>query len=200
MNRYLLIILIFFLFNPLIFSSVFALQQVAGALVINVPIGGSNSVKYGLLNDGNETIKISLRAEGDVVQYLSFLESVDLPPNKIVYTEITVTIPTDYDKSLGGNLTGYLYALQEGNPGQVKINIQMKKIVNIIIPGLPSVIKTTTTKITTTTITNNPKKEVQNSVTGLVVMSSSYLNYPIMIFLILIIAGMGIYIIKIRRR
>lgn len=197
MNKYLLVILIFFLFNFFIFSSAFALQQVAGILLINVPIGGTNSVKYGLVNDGNETIKISLRAEGDAATYLSFPKTVDLPPHKMMYTDIVATIPTDYDKSLGGNLTGYVYALQEGEPGQVKINIQMKKLVNIVIPGLPSVIKE---KTVTSIITNSLQQESFTPLTGLFVTSSSSLNYPIMFFLILIILAMGIYIIKIRRR
>jgi hypothetical protein len=197
MNTYLLLILLFFLFNSFIFSNVFALQQVAGTLVMTVPIGESNSAKYGLVNDGNETTTITLRAEGDAAPYLSFPETVNLPPQKLIYTDITATIPDNYDKSLGGDLRGYVYALQEGTPGQVKINIQMKKLVNIIIPGLPAVIKETTT---TTVIPNNPKKESQNSMTGLVVNPSLSLNYPIMIFFILIIIGMGIYIIKIRRR
>lgn len=199
MSKLLPIILIFILFNCFIFSSVFALQQVAGTLMFNITIGGSSSVKYGLVNDGNETITISLRAEGDVAPYLSFPEKVDLSPKKLIYTDITAKIPDDYDKSLGGELRGYIYALQEGTPGQVKINVQMKKLVNIIIPGLPAVTRTTTT-IPTTTILSNLKQEVKNPSTGLVVESSSFPIYPVMIFFVLIIVGMGIYIIKVRRR
>ena len=177
-------------------SSVNALLQVAGPLVITVPIGGSNSSRYGLINDGNETITVSLRAEGDVAPYLSFPGTVDLIPHKTVYTNITAKIPADYDKSLGGNLTGYVYALQEGKTGQVKINVQMKKLVNIIIPGLPSVAK----EITTNIIMNSFQQGTQNPLSGLVVMFSSNSNSLILIILVLIILTMGIYIIKIRRR
>lgn len=110
-----------------------ALEQIAGRLVISVPIGGSNSTQYGLINDENETITVSLRAEGNVAKYLSFPETVDLPVNKIIYTNITAKVPPDYNVSLGRNITGFVYALQEGKPGQVKINIQMKKSVTITI-------------------------------------------------------------------
>jgi len=120
----------------LLIQNAFALQQVAGALVIPVPIGGSNSARYGLMNDGNETITVSLRAEGDVAKYLSFPATVDLPSKKVVYTNITANIPTNYDVSLGRNITGYLYALQEGkSSGQVQINVQMMKSVTIVVSG-----------------------------------------------------------------
>jgi len=120
----------------LLIQNAFALQQVAGALVIPVPIGGSNSARYGLMNDGNETITVSLRAEGDVAKYLSFPATVDLPSKKVIYTNVTATMPADYDVSLGRNITGYLYALQEGkSSGQVQINVQMMKSVTIVVSG-----------------------------------------------------------------
>jgi hypothetical protein len=119
----------------LLATNAFALQEVAGTIIISTPIGGTNSSKFGLLNDGNETITVSLRAEGDVAKYLSFPENVSLEPKKFVYTNITATIPADYDKT--GNITGFLYALQEGSPGQVKINIQLMKSVVISVYGQP---------------------------------------------------------------
>jgi hypothetical protein len=117
----------------LLVPSTLALQQVAGALVINVPIGGSNSTKYGLINDGKETITVSLRAEGDVSKYLSFPETVTLEPNKIVYVDVEARLPNDYND--GSAISGWLYALQEGKPGQVRINVQMKKNVTILVTG-----------------------------------------------------------------
>lgn len=74
-----------FLFLSIVFylvllSNVNALQQIAGPIVIPTPIGGSNSSRYGLLNDDNETIVISLRAEDDIAKYLSFPQNVSLEP------------------------------------------------------------------------------------------------------------------------
>jgi hypothetical protein len=109
-----------------------ALQETAGTVIILTPIGGSNSSRYGLINDGNETVVVSLRAEGDVAKYLSFPSNVSLEPKKIVYVNITASLPSDYDTSLGGNITGFIYALQEGKSGQVKINVQLMKSVTII--------------------------------------------------------------------
>jgi hypothetical protein len=116
----------------LLLSSASALQEVAGPIVISVVPGGTNSSsKYGLINDGNETIVVSLRAEGDVAKYLSFPSNVSLEPKKIVYINITATLPLPFEYN-GGNITGSLYALQEGTPGQVQINIQMMKSVTIV--------------------------------------------------------------------
>jgi hypothetical protein len=116
-------------------QSVNALQEVAGTLIIQTPIGGSNYARYGLMNDGNDTITVSLRADGNVAQYLSFPSTVDLQPGKLVYTNITASIPADYDTSLGRSITGFIYALQEGSPGQVQINVQMMKNVTIVVTG-----------------------------------------------------------------
>jgi hypothetical protein len=118
-------------FSLILATNALALQQIAGVIRISTPVGGSNTSQYGLINDGNETVTIGLKAEGDIANYISFPESVELLPGKIVYTNITATIPSEYNTSLGMNITGYLYALQQGIPGQVQIDIQMKKSVFI---------------------------------------------------------------------
>lgn len=169
----------------MIASPVFALQEIAGPLVISIPIGGNGSAQYGLINDENETITISLRAEGDVAKYLSFPATVDLEPNKVVYTNITAKIPSDYDKSLGGNITGYLYALEEGKPGTVQVNVQMMKSVTILIPGLES-------KQTSQTVENPKTAEavqpaVQTSPTGLFALNQSYYFVIVLVIIVVII-------------
>jgi uncharacterized membrane protein len=117
----------------LIVTNVNALQEVAGPIVIPVTVGSTNSSSgYGLINDENETITVSLRAEGNIAKYLSFPNNVSLEPKKIVYINLTASLPSDYQ---GGNITGLVFALQEGNPGQVKINIQMMKNVTILVLG-----------------------------------------------------------------
>jgi hypothetical protein len=178
-------IMILIILGLLLASPVYALQQIAGPLVISVPIGGTNSAKYGLINDENETITISLRAEGDVAKYLFFPATVDLLPNKIIYTDITAKIPADYDTSLGGNITGYVYALQEGKPGQVKINVQMKKSVTILIPGLPP-------KASKTVETTNPQTTIVSTtqptgITGLFALVSANSFVIVLIILVIIV-------------
>ena len=183
-------IIIIILASLLLASPVFALQEIAGPLVISVPIGGTGSAKYGLINDENETITVSLRAEGDVADYLSFPATVDLEPGKIVYTDITAKIPANYDKSLGGNITGYLYALQEGNPGQVKINIQMQKNITITI-GQESASQTIENSKTTGTT------HAVVSPTGLFALGFN--NTIIIIILVIVIIAIMLVVIKKRR-
>ncbi|OGI15163.1 hypothetical protein A3K63_03470 [Candidatus Micrarchaeota archaeon RBG_16_49_10] len=172
------------------FPGIFSLQQVAGTLAMTVPIGGSGSAKYGLLNDGNQTIKVALRADGDTASYLSFPETIELPPGKIIYVEVTAIVTDDYDESLGGELAGYIYALQEGKPGQVKLNIQMRKAVKITIPGLPVASSTTTT----------PEQTLEQPVleTGYAVKAPIQNALPITFFVLMLIA-IGIYMMKNRR-
>jgi len=185
-------ILIAIIVSLMLTSPVYALQQIAGPLVISVSIGGSGSAQYGLINDENETIIISLRAEDDVAKYLSFPTTVDLEPGKIVYTDITAKIPADYDKSLGGNITGYLYALQEGEPGTVQINVQMKKSVTISIPGLESNLQTVKETVenpkTVETIQPNVETSQTSPVTGLFALNPSY--YFVIIFVVIVIIVM----------
>jgi hypothetical protein len=173
----------------LLATNALALQMVAGTIIISTPIGGTNSSRFGLLNDGNETIVVSLRAEGDIVKYLSFPANVSLEPKKFVYTNITASIPADYDKT--GNITGFLYALQEGSSGQVKINIQLMKSVVISVYGQPK--QATSSGQTNQGTSSQPNEAVSPS--GLVTMISN--NYPIVI---LVIALVAIAFILMRRK
>ena len=162
-------------------TNALALQEVAGPLVMSVPIGGSNSSRYGLLNDGNETINVSITADNNTVKYLSFPSTVELQPKKLVYVNITASIPADYDKT--GNITGFIYALQEGaSGGQVQINVQMMKSVVISVYGQP---KQTTSSGQTNQGTSSQSNEA-NSPSGLITMTSN--NYSIVILVIVVIA------------
>jgi hypothetical protein len=163
----------------LLATNALALQEVAGTIIISTPIGGSNSSKFGLLNDGNETITVSLRAEGDIAKYLSFPATVDLEPKKFVYTNITATIPSDYSST--GNITGYLYALQEGKAGQVKINIQLMKSVIISVYGQPK-------QVTSSGQASQGTSQLNQAVSpsGLVTLISN--NYSVVILVIVLVA------------
>jgi hypothetical protein len=192
-------IIIILIASLMIASPVYALQEIAGPLEISVPIGGTSSAKFGLINDENETITISLRAEGDVAKYLSFPATVDLEPNKIVYTDITAKIPADYDKSLGGNITGYLYALQEGKPGTVQVNVQMMKSITILIPGLESKQQTSQTVENPKTVeTTQTVESTQSSPTGLFALISA--NSIIIVLIVVLVVIIMLIVIKKRRR
>jgi hypothetical protein len=128
------LILITLFAGLLLAQNVYALQEVAGPLVISVPVGGSNSARWGLVNDDNQTIIVSLNATGDAAKYLSFPQTVGLQPGKIYYVNVTANIPADYN--LGRNITGTLSATQAGQSGgQVQINVAMLKSVTITVTG-----------------------------------------------------------------
>ncbi len=112
--------------------TVFAFGEVAGPVVFNVPIGGSVVGIWGISNDQPITVKLS--AEGNIAQYISMPDSVTLEgSNKIYWINVTVKIPADYNISQGTNITGTLYAVAEGNPGQVQINLRLQKNSYIIV-------------------------------------------------------------------
>jgi hypothetical protein len=175
----------------LLATNALALQEVAGTIIISTPIGGNNSSKFGLLNDGNETIVVSIRAEGDAAKYLSFPTNVTLEPKKFVYTNITATIPSDYDKT--GNITGFLYALHEGaSGGQVQINIQLMKSVVISVYGQPK-------QVTSSGQTNQGASQLNEAVSpsGLVTLISN--NYSIVI-LVIALTAIAFIIYKAKRK
>jgi hypothetical protein len=120
------------LFSVLSFPFVFALQQSGGPLIAYTPLGGSNETKWGIGNNDNVTITLKMRAEGDITNYVSFPQSLDIQPGKFEYITIEVTLPKN-ETFLGKNITGNMFALLEGKSGgQVVINLQAKKSLTII--------------------------------------------------------------------
>ena len=177
----------------LLFSSVYALQQVAGTLRYNLVPDSKGVATFGLINDGNETISVKLRAEGDTAAYLTYPETVQLEPKKLTYANVTAYIPADYKGS--GNLTGYMYALQEGKPGQVQINVQMRKGVNILISGAPTGPAAEVSGSVGAAPAAEPQEAPERAITGLATLSTN----PIVIGIgILIIILLG-YIFFVRK-
>jgi hypothetical protein len=143
-------------------SLVFAFGEVAGPVVIYVPVsGGTGTSQWGIFNGDPITAKIS--AEGDAAKYLSFPSSVDLPGNnQIIYVPINATIPASAGLKDGTNITGTLYALSEGKPGQVQINLQVNKNVFIIIGNPPPGV----TQPAIQSQTSSATQQVNNPATG----------------------------------
>jgi len=113
-------------------SFVFAFGEVAGPVVFYVPIGGSNTSSWGISND--QPINVQLTAEGNITQFVSLPNSISLEGNnKIYWINLSAKIPVDYNISAGTNITGTFYALAQGQPGQVQINLQLKKNAYIIV-------------------------------------------------------------------
>jgi len=126
-------ILLFIFFSAFfMIPSVFAFGEVAGPVVFTVPIGGNNVSSWGISND--QAINVKLSAEGDAMKYLSFPDSITLQPNNQIYwVNLTAKIPSDYNVTQGTNITGTLSAVAAGQPGQVQINLRLKKSMYILV-------------------------------------------------------------------
>jgi len=163
------IIAIVFLLSLISVNSVLGLGLTAGTVRIVVDVGSSNSSRFGLLNNENETVTVSLRVEGDVAEFIEIPEELELVPKKLTYVDVTATIPEDYDGSFGGNITGYIFAVQEGTPGQVQINVQARKAVQILIPEFGGKLP----EPTQIQQTSEQKVEEESSLTGFTSLLSS---------------------------
>lgn len=130
MNSEIKILIAATIFLAIIPSTVFAFGEVAGPVIIQVPIDGSNVGSWGIFN--NESINVSISAIGDGAKYIIFPQTVTLlPNNQMTWVTIMASIPSNYQGT--NNITGSLYALAQGSPGQVQINLQMEKSFQILV-------------------------------------------------------------------
>jgi hypothetical protein len=161
-------------------SCVLALGITAGTVRILVDVGETGSSSFGLLNKGNETITVGISVDGDAAQFIKVPASADLPPMQLVYVTVEATVPSAYDGSLGGTIEGAIYAVQQGEPGQVQINVQARKTVQVLIPkyggSLPE------------TAQPSSQSEESNAITGMASM-------PSISPLLLIPVGVGIVVV-----
>lgn len=125
------ILIIFVICLAIIPSFVFAFGEVTGPVIFYVPIGSSNVSSWGISN--NEATVVTLSAEGDIAKFINLPSNVTLQSNQIYWINITANIPSDYNTSNGTNITGTFYALQQGQPGQVQINLRLKKNAYILV-------------------------------------------------------------------
>ncbi len=154
--------IIVFLSTVLIFS--FAqnseqLGQLSGKLVYNLEPGESETLQWGIKNTKDQPITVTLFTIGDEgSELLSFPEFVDLPPNKVVYVDVTVTIPQDHpaDVYYSPRIHATEYADQTGT---VRINVIVQTKPEIIIgnPVIREVIEEPKPEKVTTP---EPKQEV----------------------------------------
>ena len=121
--------------------SSYGLQQVAGKLTADINPGQSQTLQWGLISDDpSKTITVELVAQGEGSEFLSFPQKVELQPQQVKLVDITVTIPSDYNKR--NTFSPTLLAIQKGETGgPTVINIQMKKVLTINISSEPPNIK-----------------------------------------------------------
>jgi len=125
----LLLVAVFF---TLSISQVFALQQIAGPITVEIKPGESKTFQWGLASDSDIVTSIELRTEGRGSEFLSFTKQISIEPRQSASAEFTVTIPADHPG--GVELMPSIYATEFGEQGgSTVINIQMKKIPTIKI-------------------------------------------------------------------
>ena len=133
-----IILLSVFLTFSLAQNSEANIGQLAGKLQFNLEPGESQTVQWGMFNIGDETIIGFFNIEGEGSEFVSFPESVDIPPGDPVYVDVTVTIPSDYPNDV--YLSPFITAIERADQEQtVRISLAIRqhleiKIGNPIIP------------------------------------------------------------------
>jgi hypothetical protein len=120
----------------------YALQQVAGHIVVDISPGETKTFGWGILSDSNQssttiTTNVNISANGNGSQFLSFPKSVKLPPSgEIVYVPVNVSVPANYKTNSVQELNPTIRATEAGQKfGPTAINIEMSKILSIVIGG-----------------------------------------------------------------
>src|SRR3970040_2381305 len=81
---------------PVTTYDVYALQQVAGKIMVEIKPGETKSFQWGLISDEDNPITIGLSAMGSGSEFLSFEKSITLQPRQLIYANVTVTITQDH--------------------------------------------------------------------------------------------------------
>jgi hypothetical protein len=111
----------------------YALQQIAGNIIIETMPGETKNISWGLISDKNASSTVNITADGIGAEFLSLPENVTLAAGEqITYIPVNVSIPANYtgDKELAPSIT----ATEAGEEiGSTTINIAVSKILCIIV-------------------------------------------------------------------
>lgn len=119
-------------------TSVMALQQYAGTLVIPTPIGGENSTQWGLLSDEEGIVEVTIKVTGDIVDYIEVPNKFELLPKKTNFLDVKAIIPENVNST--EPIRGMIFAKLSGGDcvgGCASLGVQVGKNV-IIEPYIPT--------------------------------------------------------------
>jgi len=124
---------------PLILSNIititqsYALQQVAGDIVVDIKPGETKTFSWGLLTEKNEPSSVNITADGIGAEFLSFPENITLATSgQITSVPVNVSIPSNYTGAK--ELNPSIRATEAGEEvGATIINIAMAKALCVII-------------------------------------------------------------------
>jgi hypothetical protein len=112
----------------------YALQQVAGNIVVEIKPGETKTFTWGLLTEKNESSIVNITADGTGAEFLSFPENVTVAAasGQITDVPVNVSIPLNYTGPR--ELSPSIRATQAGEKvGATIINIAMSKVLCIAI-------------------------------------------------------------------
>ncbi len=150
----LFLILSLILIFPMITQSDAFLQS-GSKVEQRLQLGETFTIQWALNSEKDTPVVVSLRAEGDGAELLSFPETLELLPGEWNFFEIIVTIPEDYPNDVVRH--GAVIALLEGEKGGSTVfNIQMQKTITLLI-GNP-VIEEAVAEVTTPSEQEQPEE------------------------------------------
>jgi len=119
--------------NVITIKQNYALQQVAGNIVVEIKPGETKTFNWGLLTEKNESSTINITANGIGAEFLSFPENVTLAASgQTNYIPVNVNIPSNYTGAK--ELNPSIIATEAGEEvGATIINIAMSKPLCIAI-------------------------------------------------------------------
>ena len=122
---------------PIVLSSntAVALQQIAGKIEVHLAPGESKSVRWGLVSDSDEDLELKLFSEGIGAEFLSIPPAVPLAARETKYIDVLITVPEDHPGGVA--VRPYVQATQSGEPGQVVLNVGLRKYIDIVIEPNP---------------------------------------------------------------
>lgn len=114
--------------------------QESGRLQFHLEPGESQTLQWGMINVGEETITVLLDVKDDGSEFITFPSSVDVSPDGTTYVDVTVTIPSDYPNDV--YLTPRITAIEQSDseePVRISLAIQQKLEIRIGNPIIPEV-------------------------------------------------------------
>jgi hypothetical protein len=119
-------------------QQIYALQEIAGPLIIHVNPGESKPFSWGLLPGKNEPNSVDIYADGNGSEFLFFPKTFGLVPGKVNYVQGNVSIPANYSSGQEFDPTIHAALSTENQTlnGQANtVNLEVSKVLSIIVDG-----------------------------------------------------------------
>jgi hypothetical protein len=119
-------------------QQIYALQEIAGPLIIHISPGESKPFSWGLLPGNNEQNSVDIYADGNGSEFLFFPKTFGLVPGKVNYVQGNVSIPANYSSGQEFDPTIHAALSTENQTvnGQANmVNLEVSKVLSIIVDG-----------------------------------------------------------------